>query len=214
MSRPEIAPPGARASTRAGAPVSVQPSKRPARALLLEAAARLFYAQGVGATGIDAITAEAGVAKKSLYNNFSSKAELVEAYLEARHAEWLGLYRQRVDAAKTPRERVLAIFDAYMDHANFAYQDGFRGCGLLNAAAELPVGAAGRVAVRQHKEEVEDLLAAHVAGLLPGEGERAAGLARHLAFLLEGAMARSGLEGDDQRLKDGRTIALRLLEGL
>lgn len=198
----------------AGAPVRAGSTRRPARTLLLEAAARLFYAQGVGATGIDTITAEAGVAKKSLYNNFASKAELVAAYLEARHAEWLGLYRQRLEAAKTPRERVLAIFDAYMDHAHFAYQDGFRGCGLLNAAAELTVGAPGREAVREHKEEVEQLLAGHLAELLPGEDERAAGLARHLAFLLEGAMARAGLEGDDKRLKDGRAIAARLLEGL
>lgn len=210
MSLPDTAP----ASAPAVASSVAKSSKRPARVLLLEAAARLFYAQGVGATGIDAITAEAGVAKKSLYNNFASKAELVAAYLEARHAEWLGLYGKRMETAPTPRERVLAVFDAYMDHANLAYQDGFRGCGLLNAAAELPAGAAGRVAVRKHKEEVEELLARHVAELLPGQDERAAGLARHLAFLLEGAMARAGLEGDDQRLKDGRTIAARLLEGL
>ena len=32
-------------------------ARRPARELLLEAAARLFYAHGVAATGIDAITA-------------------------------------------------------------------------------------------------------------------------------------------------------------
>jgi AcrR family transcriptional regulator len=65
--------------------------KRPARDLLLEAAARLFYSDGVGATGIDTITSTAGVAKKSLYNNFASKAELVAAYLESRHEEWLGI---------------------------------------------------------------------------------------------------------------------------
>lgn len=208
------APVAASGGPAAAKPVRAGSTRHPARVLLLDAAARLFYARGVGSTGIDAITAEAGVAKKSLYNNFSSKAELVAAYLEARHDEWLGLYRRRLETAKTPQERVLAVFDAYMDHANFAYQDGFRGCGLLNAAAELPAGAAGRVAVREHKEEVEELLAGHVAELLPGQDERTAGLARHLAFLLEGAMARAGLEGDDQRLKDGRTIAARLLEGL
>ncbi|WP_258804571.1 TetR/AcrR family transcriptional regulator [Pseudarthrobacter sp. NS4] len=190
------------------------PPRRPARELLLDAAARLFYAQGVAATGIDAITAEAGVAKKSLYNNFASKAELVAAYLEARHEEWLGLYRSRLEAAKSPLERVLAIFDAYLDHASFAYEHGFRGCGLLNAAAEMPAGDAGRLAVRHHKEEVEGLLAAHAAELLPGEGERAAGLARHLSFLLEGAMARAGLEGRDDRLRDARAIAARMLEDL
>ena len=50
-----------------------------ARERLLAAASRLFYAQGMTATGIDAVTAEAGVAKMSLYNNFSSKEELMRA---------------------------------------------------------------------------------------------------------------------------------------
>lgn len=190
------------------------PPRRPARELLLNAAARLFYANGVAATGIDTITSEAGVARKSLYNNFSSKAELVAAYLEARHEEWLGLYRARLEAAGSPRERVLAVFDAYADHANFAYAHGFRGCGLLNAAAELPAGDAGRASVRRHKEEVEELLAIHVAGLLPDGEERAADLARHLSFLLEGAMARAGLEGGDARLQDARLIAERMLDSL
>ena len=55
------------------------------RERLLEAAARRFYDHGVQATGIDTITAEAGVAKKSLYNNFASMADLVGAYIDARH---------------------------------------------------------------------------------------------------------------------------------
>jgi AcrR family transcriptional regulator len=188
--------------------------KRPARASLLEAAARLFYADGISATGIDSITAAAGVAKKSLYNNFASKADLVAAYLAARHEEWLGLYRARVAVAATPQERVLAVFDAYIDHANLAYEHGFRGCGLLNAAAELPAAAPGRLAVRQHKEEVEGLLLKHVGELLPGQHEAAARVARHLAFLLEGSMARAGLEGEDGCLQEARMIAAQMLEKL
>ncbi|MDQ1053555.1 AcrR family transcriptional regulator [Arthrobacter sp. SORGH_AS 212] len=211
------------ASVSAAASAVTLPARTPARQLLLEAAARLFYAQGVGATGIDTITTEAGVAKKSLYNNFASKAELVAAYLEARHEEWLDLYRARVAIAATPGERVLAVFDAYLDHANFSYEHGFRGCGLLNAAAELPVGHPGRLAVRQHKQEVEHLLATHLADLLaglpgtagsPDAAERAAGLAQHLSFLLEGAMARAGLEGDDANLRDAKRIAQQILAGL
>jgi AcrR family transcriptional regulator len=178
-----------------------------ARERLMEAAARLFYADGLAATGIDTITAEAGVAKMSLYNNFSSKADLVRAYLEARHEEWLTLYRRRLDRAAGPRERVLAVFDAYADHADLAYERGFRGCGLLNAAAELPVGDPGRAVVRAHKEEVEGLLAGHLEELLPGRPGQARAMAEHLAFLLEGAMARAGLEGDGARLRHARRIA-------
>ncbi|MCM3657610.1 TetR/AcrR family transcriptional regulator [Agromyces mediolanus] len=180
-----------------------------ARQRILEAAARRFYADGVSATGIDAITAEAGVAKMSLYNNFDSKAALVEAYLEARHEEWLGLFRARAASAAGPAERVLAVFDAYLDHAGAAYEHGFRGCGLLNAAAELPSDAPGRRAVRAHKEEVERLLLDGVRELV--DPARAEHVAEHLAFLLEGAMARAGLEGSDQRLRDARRIAAELI---
>ncbi|MFJ8669636.1 TetR/AcrR family transcriptional regulator [Streptomyces sp. NPDC093600] len=188
--------------------------RRPARERLLAAAARRFYADGVAATGIDTITSEAGVAKMSLYNNFSSKADLVRAYLDARHEEWLGLYRARSEQARGPREGVLAVFDAYADHAAFAYEHGFRGCGLLNAAAELPAGDEGRAVVRAHKEEVERLIAGHLEQLLPGRPGEADALAEHLAFLLEGAMARAGLEGDGDRLQHARSLAAALLDRL
>ena len=184
-----------------------------ARTRLLAAAADCFYDQGVNATGIDTIIATAGVAKMSLYNNFASKDELVLAYLQARHEEWLELYRSRAKRATGPRERILAVFDAYVDHAEFAYRHGFRGCGLLNAAAELPAGTPGRDLVRQHKEEVESLLERHLVELGVGP-ERAASIGEQLAFLLEGAMARAGLEGDAARLQRARDIAGSLIDDL
>src|SRR5690242_16852935 len=144
---------------------SLTAGRASARDRLLAAAAACFYDSGVNGTGIDTITAAAGVAKMSLYNNFASKDDLVLAYLEARHEEWLGLYRRRLATAGDARERVSAVFDAYIDHAELAYRHGFRGCGLLNAAAELPAGTPGRQRVRAHKEEVEQLLATHLAEL-------------------------------------------------
>jgi AcrR family transcriptional regulator len=185
-----------------------------ARARLLAAAAHRFYVDGLSATGIDTITAEAGVAKMSLYNNFASKSDLVLAYLDARHDEWLALYRGRLERARNPRQRVLAVFDAYADHAALAYDHGFRGCGLLNAAAELPAGDEGRVVVRRHKEEVESLLVGHLEDLLPDRPDVVLATAEHLAFLLEGGMARAGLEGDDTRLRHARRIAADLLARL
>jgi AcrR family transcriptional regulator len=183
-----------------------------ARTRLLDAATRRFYADGVSATGIDTITAEAGVAKMSLYNNFASKADLVMAYLDARHEEWLGLYRRRLQAVGDARGGVLAVFDAYVDHAAFSYERGFRGCGLLNAAAELPAGHEGRDVVRRHKEEVESLLAGHLEELLPDRPEEVRATAEHLSFLLEGAMARAGLEGAGTRVQHARTMAAKLLD--
>ncbi|HEX4768066.1 MAG TPA: TetR/AcrR family transcriptional regulator [Lichenihabitans sp.] len=188
--------------------------KMPVKARLLKAAAELFYRDGVGATGIDAITAHAGVAKMSLYNNFASKAELISAYIEARHAEWRNLYWQRLQAVASPRERVLAVFDSYVDHAALAYERGFRGCGLLNAAAELPAGDPGRAMVARQKEDVEWLFKQHLHDLQPAGGAPVDELAEHLSFLLEGAMSRAGLDGHDARLRTARRIAVSLLDQL
>ncbi|MDN5685657.1 MAG: TetR/AcrR family transcriptional regulator [Brachybacterium sp.] len=180
-----------------------------ARERLLDAARRRFYDDGVNATGIDTITAEAGVAKKSLYNNFSSKAELVRAYIDARHEEWLGLHQARSAKASTATDRVLAVFDAYIDHANDGHDGGFRGCGLLNAAAEFPAGHPARDAVRAHKEQVEHIL---IEGLDPMVGTaQAHELAEHFSFLLEGAVARAGLEGTPERIEHARAISSRML---
>lgn len=178
---------------------------------LLSAARVLFYNHGINGTGIDAIIKRAGVAKKSLYNNFASKDELVATYLRVRHEEWLSLYKKRQQNATTPREKVLAVFMAYEDHAEFAYENGFRGCGLLNAAAELPAGAPGRQAVRAHKEEVEAILTAHLTELT-GEAEEARRMARHFAFLLEGSISRAGLEGNGDCVRQAGMMASQMME--
>lgn len=188
------------------------PDKTTAKSRLLQAAAALFYNDGVCATGIDAITARAGVAKMSLYNNFSSKSDLINAYMEARYAEWQGLYQERLSAAVTPRERVLAVFDSYVDHAAFAYERGFRGCGLLNAAAELPVGSSGRAVVARQKDDVQRLFKAHLGDMNAANEAKLEEMAEHLSFLLEGAMARAGLDGHDARLKTARRMAVAMLD--
>lgn len=184
---------------------------RTARQKILDAAATLFYNDGITATGINTVTAKADVAKMSLYNNFSSKGELVDAYIAARHQEWLDLYQKRLEKTKTAKEAILAVFDAYQDHAEFAYEKGFRGCGLLNAAAEFPANSSGRNAVRQHKEQVEAIVAEHLNRLLK-DSQRVSYIAAQLAFLLEGSMARAGLEGSSRQLQLARQMAEDILD--
>ncbi len=179
-----------------------------AKEKLLEAASRRFYADGIAATGIDTITAEAQVAKMSLYNNFSSKDELVVAYLDRRHAEWLGLLEQRMAGAASSQERVLAVFDAYLDHAELAYAHGFRGCGLLNGAAELPVGHPGREAVRAHKDEVRRILIDLCAATGAPDPEQ---LGEHLFLLVEGGVVSAGVQGNPEPLQRARSLAQFIL---
>ncbi|MDH2608174.1 TetR/AcrR family transcriptional regulator [Acinetobacter baumannii] len=182
-----------------------------ARQKILDAAATLFYNDGITATGINTVTAKADVAKMSLYNNFSSKGELVDAYIAARHQEWLDLYQKRLEKTKTAKEAIWAVFDAYQDHAEFAYEKGFRGCGLLNAAAEFPANSSGRNAVRQHKEQVEAIVAEHLNRLLK-DSQRVSYIAAQLSFLLEGSMARAGLEGSSRQLQLARQMAEDILD--
>ncbi|HFG6899525.1 TetR/AcrR family transcriptional regulator [Acinetobacter baumannii] len=182
-----------------------------ARQKILDAAATLFYNDGITATGINTVTAKADVAKMSLYNNFASKGELVDAYIAARHQEWLDLYQNRLAITKTAKEAILAVFDAYQDHAEFAYEKGFRGCGLLNAAAEFPANSSGRNAVRQHKEQVEAIVAEHLNRLLK-DSQRVSYIAAQLSFLLEGSMARAGLEGSSRQLQLARQMAEDILD--
>ncbi|MCG6626237.1 TetR/AcrR family transcriptional regulator [Acinetobacter baumannii] len=182
-----------------------------ARQKILDAAATLFYNDGITATGVNTVTAKADVAKMSLYNNFSSKGELVDAYIAARHQEWLDLYQKRLEKTKTAKEAILAVFDAYQDHAEFAYEKGFRGCGLLNAAAEFPANSSGRNAVRQHKEQVEAIVAEHLNHLLK-DSQRVSYIAAQLSFLLEGSMARAGLEGSSRQLQVARQMAEDILD--
>ncbi len=108
-------------------------TRRPARARVLEAAGRLFYAEGVHAVGIDRIIAEAEVAKATFYHHFPSKDDLVRAYV----TEQTSRQRAAVAAlpAASPRETLEAVFAAMCD---FGAGPGYRGCPYINAAVEYP----------------------------------------------------------------------------
>ncbi|WP_320172384.1 TetR/AcrR family transcriptional regulator [Maridesulfovibrio sp.] len=186
-----------------------------ARERLLTAARELFYTKGITATGIDTITKQAGVAKMSLYNNFSSKAELVAAYIEERDNEWTAIYSRREDTAINPKERVLAVIDAYIDHADIEYAaHGFRGCGMMNAAAELELDSPTRDAIRKHKTMVKSLFEKHVLELPSVTKEQAAEIAETFSFILEGAMVCSGLDGDSSKVHSAKRIIAAMLDNI
>ena len=54
---------------------------------ILETADRLFYLRGIRAVGVDTIAAEIGISKRTLYNHFPSKDELIAAYLQRRFTQ-------------------------------------------------------------------------------------------------------------------------------
>ena len=129
-----------------------------AKEKIRQAAHSLFYNRGIHATGIDRIIKLADVAKQRFYNHFMSKQCLVLDYLALRHQQWLDLYVIRLQQTITPPNRILMIYDAYQEHAEKSYINGFRGCGLLNAAAEFPVDSLERRCVAEQKTQIEQFI--------------------------------------------------------
>ena len=61
---------------------------------------------------------------------------------------------------------------------------------------------------------MEAILAQHLSDLMPEKPDRVAALATHISFILEGAMARAGLEGDSALVVSARAMANDMLEAL
>jgi AcrR family transcriptional regulator len=99
------------------------------RERILAAVDRLFYAQGIKSVGVDAIVAELGISKKTLYRYFPSKDDLVIGYLQGR-------FRPLPEAStKPPAEQILANLE-WIARSLTGTKD-YRGCAFLNALAEL-----------------------------------------------------------------------------
>src|SRR3984885_7166830 len=99
------------------------------RERILAGVDRLFYAQGIKSVGVDAIAAELGISKKTLYRHFPSKDDLVIAYLRRR-------FRTLPEVStKPPAEQILANLE-WIARSLTNTRD-FRGCAFLNVLAEL-----------------------------------------------------------------------------
>ncbi len=159
-------------------------SGRGARGRIVEAAGDLFYREGINATGVERLATEAAVSKRTLYQHFPSKTAVVEEYLQSIR-EHVGdpIHPTVDDAARSPRARILALFD----RPTVAGQ--FRGCPFHNAAVEAAEAMPEiQHIVQEHKRQYVNGLAklAREAG---AENPRA--LANQLAVLYEGAAALS-----------------------
>ncbi len=108
---------------------------RSGRDRILDAAYGLFSRAGVRAIGVDTITAEADVAKMTLYRNFASKSELALAFLALREERWTkGWVQQEIrNRADTPVEQLLAVFEIFTEW--FARED-FEGCAFITSLLE------------------------------------------------------------------------------
>ena len=181
---------------------------RSGRERILDAAYDLFSRAGVRAIGVDTITAEADVAKMTLYRNFASKNELALAFLALREERWtVGWVQGEVlRRAETPAGRLLAIFEIFSEW--FA-RDDFEGCAFVTSLLEFedradPVRRACVVHLATIRAFVCELATA--AGI--ADPERFAG---QWHILMKGSIV-AAHEGDRDAALKARELGVLLLE--
>jgi AcrR family transcriptional regulator len=172
------------APMRAKAPPDPKPPG--ARERILLAAHDLFYSDGIRATGIDRVIAEAGVTKATFYRHYPSKNALIREFLEYRHRHWMDWF---VDALR----RHGGIADALVPAlAEWFDDEGFRGCAFINSVGELGEALPEVLEIAQrHKQDMTSV----IASLLPASRQRAVD-ARALALVVDGAIIRAQMDRD------------------
>ncbi|MDX3114768.1 TetR/AcrR family transcriptional regulator [Streptomyces scabiei] len=166
-------------------------AKSSPRERLLEAAAALTYREGVG-IGVDALCKAAGVSKRSMYQLFESKDELLAASLSERASAYVATLLPAADDGRAPRDRILHVFEQVESEAG---APEFRGCRYLAVQIELkePSHPASRVA-RQVKADLTAFFRSEAEQGGAGDPDL---LARQLSLVFDGASARAGIGVDD-----------------
>ena len=132
------------------------------RERIMSVARDLFYHQGYRATGINEVIDKSGVAKATFYSHFPSKDDLGLAYLKQVKEGELEHIEKFIRGAKTPLERFYAVMNSLKP---WLQDTGYRGCGFINMAAEVPDP---KHPLRKVGREVYDLTQARVE-MLAGE---------------------------------------------
>ncbi|MEU1897781.1 helix-turn-helix domain-containing protein [Nocardiopsis dassonvillei] len=178
----------------------------PAARRVLDVATELFYTRGINTVGMELVAERAGVTKKTIYDRFGSKQQLVVHYLRARDARWRAYLDGYLERARTPRELVAATFDALDDWTG---EENPRGCAMVNAYAELSDPEhPGRAVAEEQKRWLRGLY----ADLAERSGARDPGaLGDALAMLHEGAVVARNVTGVADAARTARAAADALM---
>jgi AcrR family transcriptional regulator len=176
---------------------------RGARERIERAAAQLFYRNGIHATGVELIAQQSNVSKRTLYQHFPSKNDLVDSYLRGVDAQGGSLSERRLDdTTLSARDRLLAVFE-------MSRREVMRGCPFHNAAVE----SAGSLRstdeiVRAHKQQFTRRLIAVAQEAGAADPHL---LGQQLAVLFEGATAMATSLNDTGPVVHARAAAATLI---
>lgn len=109
-------------------------SSLPTRSRILEGAARAIARVGIRPVTVRDIVAAAGVSRRTFYQYFGDKEDVVLVLYEQHHATLVQDVSEAVRAASTDAERLRAPVDAYLEFQ----QRGGKLLGLLQAEAVNP----------------------------------------------------------------------------
>ena len=177
-----------------------------ARERLLAAADELFYEEGVHTVGIDRVIERAGVAKATLYNAFGNKDGLIRAYLTGRHEARRSRITEAIERYDTPRERLLAIFDA-LDAS--LTRPGYNGCAFVNASAEARPSEPIAEAANEHRSWIRNLTIGLARDVGVPDPEL---LARQFLLLYDGAAISARIDHNPTAAAMARGAAIALLD--
>ncbi len=169
----------------------------------------LFFSYGYHAVGIDRIIADVGVTKTTFYNHFDSKDDLIIETIRLRDQWESEVFHRRLleRSVGDPRSMILGYFEVLDEYFN---DDEFTGCQFLNACAEFP---SPQDPVHQeaakHYINSESFLRAAADRLGVDDPDD---LARQIIILIEGALTRRLVTGDNAAAMAARDIAILLID--
>jgi AcrR family transcriptional regulator len=182
--------------------------RKPGLERLLTAADEVFYEEGTAATAVERLLEKSGVARGTLYGNFRSKTELVDAYLARRHQRTLAAIEDAMSGVD--RSDPSAVFAALISVGEQRSEAGtYRGCAFALAVAEMPEadGPAVRWA-RTHKSAIKELLATALTGKVDDPTE----MAEALLVLYDGALLSAALRPGERSFAAALRTGLTILE--
>ncbi|WP_444963428.1 TetR/AcrR family transcriptional regulator [Nocardiopsis sp. M1B1] len=175
------------------------------RQQIVAAADQLYYTRGFSSVGMDQLRDAAGVSLRRLYQLFPSKDDIVMAVLRRRRRIWAEGLDEHVNAAGTPREKLLAVYAFLSD---WFCEEDFRGCGFINAFAELgAVNSDVADIAREHKLSFQRYLGELVERIGVDSS-----LAAQLALLAEGAQTTAAITGQAEAADRAREAAEVLID--
>lgn len=178
------------------------------RQRILDASYDLFAENGVSQVGIDAILDKSGCAKASLYGHFRSKDDLAIAFLDRREAVWTRgwLEAEIKRRARSPRDRLLAVFDVF---DGWFHKKSFEGCSFINVLLESRKGSPVRRAAANHLKKIRAIILdlAKEAGL--SEPDK---FAQAWHMLMKGSIVAAG-EGNRNAAREAKQAATLILDG-